>query len=297
MRVIRPITFQQSQLVSSNTVESVAAYVAGTTYGLDATVLYNERIYKSLNTGNVGHQPDTSPTWWLDIAPSNKTAMFDTQVSTQSTASGLLEVNVKPGEVFDSLALLNLEAVSLKLEITDSVTGDMLYEREMQLDNSTSSVIDWSTYFFEPFDFVDTVVFTAIPQYSTSNVRLSLYSSSTAKTGAMIYGNMLTLGGTQYGVNTGIVDYSVKQTDEFGNTTFVQRAFSKRIEPTIFVDNTKLNYVNKALQSLRAKPTVWLISEDTRFDTTATFGYYKDYSIEISYPTASLLSLTIEGLI
>lgn len=297
MRVIRPITFQLAQLVSSNTTESVAAYVAGTTYGLDATVLYNERIYKSLNTGNVGHQPDTSPTWWLDIAPSNKTAMFDKQVSTQSVKTGKLIVQVTPGSLFDSLALLNVEANSVDVVVKDTPGGTTIYTKHIDLDNSILEVIDWYTYFFEPFDFLDTVVLTEIPPYQTASIYVTFNTDSTSKCGVMTYGTNIYLGGTQYGVSAGIIDYSVKQTDEFGNTTFVQRAFSKRMEPTLFIDNTKLNYINRTLQSLRAVPTVWVMSDDVRFQTTVTYGYYKDYNIEISYPTASLISMTIEGLI
>ena len=41
------------------------AYAAGTTYALDAYVTSAGVVYRSLQAGNVGHTPATSPTWWV----------------------------------------------------------------------------------------------------------------------------------------------------------------------------------------------------------------------------------------
>lgn len=39
-------------------------YNSGTTYAENAVVQYNGRWYRSLQDGNQGHTPDSSPTWW-----------------------------------------------------------------------------------------------------------------------------------------------------------------------------------------------------------------------------------------
>ena len=62
MQVIKPIPYQESQLISSSAVEVVALYVAGTTYALNDIVRYNSRLYTSLVASNVGNQPDIRPT-------------------------------------------------------------------------------------------------------------------------------------------------------------------------------------------------------------------------------------------
>lgn len=41
-----------------------AAYAGGTTYAQDAYVTYGGTTYRSLQSGNTGHQPDVSPSWW-----------------------------------------------------------------------------------------------------------------------------------------------------------------------------------------------------------------------------------------
>lgn len=70
MRQIPPIAITDAKLTSSTAVEVASAlYVAGTTYGLGATVSVAGSLgllteYKSLQVGNIGHSPASSPTWW-----------------------------------------------------------------------------------------------------------------------------------------------------------------------------------------------------------------------------------------
>jgi len=75
VKLIRPITIDGASLSSSNVVETTpAAYNAGTTYalgdqvsvfsGINSTVA---TVYESLQAGNVGHTPSSSPSWWQPI--------------------------------------------------------------------------------------------------------------------------------------------------------------------------------------------------------------------------------------
>ncbi len=62
------------------------------------------------------------------------------------------------------------------------------------------------------------------------------------------------------------------------------------------LDNTKLRYVSKLLSDIRATPTVWVGSEDPQYEPLVIFGFYKDYTVDITYPTASLTRIEIEGM-
>ena len=46
--------------------------------------------------------------------------------------------------------------------------------------------------------------------------------------------------------------------------------------------------------ALRATPVLWIGSES--FESLTVYGFYKEFSIDIAYPTVSYCSLTIEGL-
>ena len=51
------------------------------------------------------------------------------------------------------------------------------------------------------------------------------------------------------------------------------------------------------LYTLRATPAVWIASDEIRFEETLiVYGFYKDFSTEISYPTFSKCNIEIESL-
>lgn len=104
------------------------------------------------------------------------------------------------------------------------------------------------------------------------------------------------LGVTQPGPSLGIVSYSRKTTDEFGTTTFVKRANSKRLTTKLLLQNTELDNVYRKLAMLDGVPCVWIMSNLTNLNPLDIFGFFKDFSIDVAYYVESLCSLEIEGL-
>lgn len=260
---------------------------------------YSNKIYESLIGSNLNKQPDVDLTSWLDLGASNKTAMFDMQVNTQTTATTSLVVTFQPGLAFNSVSFLNLIGNSITITVKDQPTGSIVYTETVNLDNSSVSVFDWYSYFFEDFDFRTEVVFQNIPPYANGTVTVTVTGATgaTVAIGSTSVGTLIELGDTQYGLNYGIRDYSIKDTDEFGNTRFVQRAFSKRMSPKLLVLNTKLNYISKTLENLRATPTVYIAVDDPIYGGTIVYGFLKDWNIEINYPQHSMINIEVDGLI
>jgi hypothetical protein len=296
MKVIKPVTYTGAMLISTTAANADAEYNAGTSYSTGNRVTYLETVYESLVSSNVGNTPSTSPTQWVEIGPSNKRAMFDSQVSTQTTRATPLAVTVAPGTAFNSLALLNMSGTALSITVTDGPGGPTVYSQTISLIEDFA--VDWYMYFFEPTALRSDVVLTDIPPYSAGRISVSLSAGSgDVAIGSMMFGTFYELGGTEYGAGAGIRDYSVKETDEFGVTTFVQRAFSKRMEAQVFVENDRLGFITRILSELRATPSVWIGADDDRFSPLVMFGFYRDFNIDIAYPAHSLCRLEIEGLI
>lgn len=297
MQLLKPVAFQVSQLISSNAVETYPTWSSATTYAKDAYVDYGTHIYQSLVNSNLNKQPNISPTDWILVGPDNTHAMFDNQGSTQTSSSTPLNVTVAPGVVVNSVAFLNIEgATALTVNMTDGAGGPNVYSRSINLDDT--DILDWYMYFYEPYDFKTEVVLTDVPAYANGRISMSLSGSSTVKLGNFMYGTTYTLGGTQYGVTSGIKDYSVKETDIYGNTTFVERAYSKRMEAQVFMNNSDLNFNTKLLSSVRATPCVWIGSTADEYNNPLIMlGFYKAFNVTISYPTSSMCALEIEGLI
>ena len=60
------------------------------------------------------------------------------------------------------------------------------------------------------------------------------------------------------------------------------------------MQSSAVDDVHRTLASLRATPALWIGSE--AFDSLTVYGFYKEFSIDLAYPTVSYCSLTIEGL-
>lgn len=299
MKVLKPIPFDVDYLVSSNATEPYSTWSSGTTYAKDAYVDYGTHFYQSLVNNNTNNQPDTSPAKWVFIGPDNTHAMFDSQVSTQTVSDTPLIVTVDI-PYSNSAAFLNLSGTMLEIEVTDGGSGPTVYSATYDLE--TSAVYDWYMYFFEPFSFITEIIITDIPPYKYGQLTMTLSgpSGTDVKIGEMVWGTVYDLGEVEYGsASVGIIDYSRKETDEFGNTTFVQRAYSKRMEVRAIFDTVMLNKVHRILADVRATPCVWIggPAESIDYEPLTIYGFYRDFSVDIAYPTKSYCSLSIEGLI
>ena len=255
-------------------------------------------IYESLQNSNLNKTPGLNPTWWQDRGATNRFAMFDNVIGTSTTATTSLTVVYAPNSIFNSISLINLGAAVAKITIRDGSGGPIVYENIAGVAGSQS--YSWSDYFFnDPLLKRTQIVFSDIPPYLNAHITLELTSSvgSLVSLAQLLVGDLVTLGKTEYGASAGIVDYSVKQTDEFGTTTFVKRAFSKRLNASFNIENSDLNRVQSYLYTLRATPAVWIASDEVRFEETLiVYGFYKDFSTEISYPTFSKCNIEIESL-
>ena len=284
-------------LIYTNVTDPNPVYDSGTTYALNDKVRYNNKIYTSLQNSNTNHQPDTSPTWWYNEGADNMHACFDEQINTSSTATTKLVYIIKPGSV-DSIALINMQAVTARITAYDTTSGQVVSRRVAGL--SGLDIFDWYQYFFfDPLLVRTQVTFTDFPVYPdvVFTVELEGNPSDLVSVAVMIFGLVESLGGTQYNATSGIVDYSIKSTNDFGDVTFVRRNFSKRLSAQVFIDNTGLNRAQRFLYSTRATPVVWIGSDDPRLEEAlVVYGFYKEFSVEISYPTMSVCSLEIEGL-
>jgi len=297
MKVIKPTSFTSGMLVSTTATDPNPAYAAGTTYAVDAIVSYSNRLYQSVVSSNTGNQPDISPAFWIDIGPTNPYGMFDRTVTYGTSSTETLTVVLTPGR-FDSLALINLDCDLCSVTIRDGAGGPIIYENLIGL--SGAFITDWSEYFFiDPLFKRTQVILSNLPQFANAHLTITLTGGTglTISLGELIFGAMFEIGGTQYGASAGILDYSRKVTDDFGNVTFVERPFSKRINASVFVLNSRLNRVQQLMYSLRATPVVWIASESVNLEEAlVVYGFYRDFSTDIAYPAHSIMSLEIEGL-
>lgn len=295
MKAIKPTAITSAMLVSTTATETYSAWNAATAYVVGNIVLRTatERLYERLISGTTATAPESDTTNWLDIGPSNKWALFDNYTSTQTTQATPLTVVVKPGLV-NSLALFALEGTTLTITVRDGLAGPTVYTYTQSLDGTV--LADWYQYFFEPYDPVTDVVLTDLPPYGDAHITMDIAAATTSKCGILAVGTVYPLGDTLGNASASITDYSAKTTDAFGTTSFVVRAFSKRMGAKFMLSNAQLNKVQRVLSDLRATPCVWVGTSSQSFAPLTVFGFYRDFSIDVAYNTTSFCSLEIEGL-
>mgnify|MGYP003498513904 CR=1 FL=1 len=256
------------------------------------------KIYECL-VGNTGAHPLLNLTGitpnWLEYGSTNRWKMFDGEIGTSTSGTTPLTVKLKPGPI-TSVALLELVGTSVTVSMKDQAAGTTVYNQTITLDGTL--IVDWYSYFFEPYRQLTEVVLTDLPSYGKPELTMTVTgtASTTVSCGVAIVGNAYSLGETEYGASFGIIDYSVKSTNAFGVTTIVKRKYSKRMDARLALLNTDLNRVQQLLASLRSTPVLWVGTDIATYSPLNVYGFYKDFTVEVAYYTTSYCSLQIEGI-
>lgn len=295
LTVVRPIAITDAILQSSTVAEDdTLPWSAATNYALAARVhsVATHKIYQSLQAGNLNH-PLTDLAWWVEVSATNRWKLFDTSNSTATTAAGNMTYTLRPGSVVNCVALLGVVASSVRIRMTDPVDG-VVYDRTFLL----SGVIpgsNWYDYFFAQVIAKDQVLALDLPPYSGADIQIDVIGGATVSCATLVMGYQRLIGkGVHYGARVGIQDYSRTETNEFGDTEFVQRSFAKRADITTSVDNGMVTATQTFLASIRAVPCLWIGYEE--IGALTIFGFYKEFNIVIKYFSESDCEITLQGL-
>ena len=302
MSIIKPTVLTDAMLVSSTIPETeYSLWNSATSYTVGQRVirLTTHHVYENLIPGVNSGLPEANTTGttprWLDIGADNTWAMFDNKVGTVSSIATPLTVVTTPGSI-SGVGLLGLVGKTASIQVKDVVGGTIVYSKSINLDGTIiTSFYDW---FFEPFEQLTDVTLTDLPsQYYNPEVTLSITSSSgTVGCGTYSFGRVYALGTTQYGSSVGIISYSVKTFDVFGNVTVVKRANSKRNSLKIMTAKSDFSKIYNLLADLDSVPCVYVGTTYDGYEPMIVYGFWKDFTIDVSYPAVHLVNLEIEGM-
>ena len=296
MKVIKSITTTDAILTYSNiTEDEYPTWLSGTSYNALDRVIYQHKIYERVITGTGTTTPDLDLVNWLYVSATNKYRMFDNVLYSVSSRVGGIHFTLTPNEVFESIVLLNINAYSIRVTVTDPVLG-ILYDKTKVLTN-VSDVVDYYTYFTSPLVAKPTTaVFNDLVISPTASIDVYIEAgSSLVSVGEVIYGVKKVIGRTNYGTAIGIKSYSRKEIDEFGNITVVKRKNSKYCEYDIDIDNYMLSDIQRFFSDIDSVPCVFIGNDN--MDELIVYGFYSDFKATISYPTHSKCTLRVEGLV
>lgn len=296
MDIIAPIYITDGMLDSHTVAEDeYPTYSGATTYALDDLVIYGHRVYESQQGSNTGNQPDVDDgSYWLDVGPTNAWAMFDDKVHTATSDTVDIVVEITPGEIVNAVALLGLAGDSVTVTLDDPVEGEVYTRTEPLV--SFDGILDWYSYFFADFGTTQDLVFLDLPSYRDATITVTIATSTAnAQCAVLVIGKQLRIGDTVYGSDLGILDFSRKDVDEFGNIDIEQRNFSKTGDFDIQLWRSEISTVQKRLVFYRATPVVWVGVRGE--EVTIIYGFYRDFSLVLAGPRICVGNIEVEGLI
>jgi len=297
MIIIQPVPITAPMLTASNVPETDAPVWTAGTYTLGTKRIYAHRVYEVIISSTTA-RPDVgavaTPPTWLDLGATNRFKMFDQIISTQTVKNAEIDVDITPAAIINAAAFFGLLGNSITVTMTDPLEGVVFTETRSLQDNTI--IIDWYSYFFEEIAYLPDTVFLNLPAYGSATLTALIDGGAgDAKVGEVVIGKQRTLGVTNFGSSVSILDYSVKSTDDFGNTIIVQRAYSKRADYDVTVETSSVAAVQKALADIRTTPTVFV--GDQNRPETVVYGFYKQFNIVLSTPSISDCSIEVEGLV
>lgn len=251
-------------------------------------------VYQSAVAPNTGNTPSTTmPDKWIMVGATNRMAMFDEKVGTQTQAPIEAKVSfMVPGRA-DSLALLNFDAASIRYR---QIAPDSTVLRDETVDTvSDDGISDWFAYFTDDIVRKTDYAVEDLTLLAGCTIEVTLSApGSIAKIGALVPGQFKELGVSAHGAELGFADYSKFIEDAWGNIEISERAYRKRGTFDVWIPANYVDEYQRQIALRRAKFTVFWGA--AKYGSTLIYGFPKLGRTAITYPDYSISTLTLEGL-
>ncbi|MCB5187388.1 hypothetical protein LG200_05135 [Methylobacillus caricis] len=262
-----------------------------------AGVHYRYRSVKADNLGNnpleESDDPEAIPVNWARAGKTAPWRMFD-PFSQASTNEDSIAVTLNTIGRVDAVAVLGVEAESVQVIVTDSIAGEVYNKTYDLIDHSL--ITGFWAYFFQPRAIKRELLITDLPNIANANIQVIISRPGGAVScNNLVIGRKRDIGGTRYGAEVGINDYSVNKRDAFGNPYLKKRGWTKRSALEVWVTAGSVDAVNSLLAEYRATPIVWIGAPG--YESLVIYGVYNKFRMLISFPTYSILTIDNEGFI
>lgn len=305
-KLLIPTPITGSMLASSTVAEPAAgetAWASGGTYAVgDYRVSTTAHRIYSCTRDHAGRTtaPENDAGYWNDEGPSNRWAMFDNEVSTQTLdASGTYTVVLRPGNV-SALAIYKIAGTSATITIKDAPGGTVVYTQTFDLSEPPLDWYDWAFGRIKPLDRL--VVDGLVPYYDCEATITITNGSSPAGAGMFIVGDMVSLlgestfGGTQYGATVEPVTFSYISTDEFGTTSIKRRKATTDMRISVALEQTEADYAISVVQSVLDVPCAVIATTSAIHQSYNVFGLVSGSYSADSYRMGTF-NLYVKGMI
>lgn len=294
LQIVQSLPVSDSVLLGTDVAESIyPAWSSVATYNIGDRVhlVSTHKVYESVADANVNNNPATA-VQWSEVGPTNRWAMFDRSPTTQTAKSGSFWYRLAPTGAYNIVALMELAgAQSLRVRVSHSSLGS-LFDKTIDLTSLPVQAGWWEWCYGERRG--PSLAVLGVPGVLGSELRIDVTGTPSLAAGLFLFGQSKNIGlGVRQGARLGIQDYSRKETNEWGDTVLVQRAFAKRASFDVPVPSDQVDEVISYLTSIRATPCLFV---GPRYESAVIYGFYKEFDMNIAYANVSECSLEVEGL-
>ena len=276
--------------------DASAAWVSGTTYAVNAEVhrVATHRVYRRLIAGAGTTAPESDPTNWRDLRVTTRWAPLANTEDTELLVIGNLHLSLpagsSPGLYFGGIKASSIRTVVVKPDA--NLRSDRTHALPPAYagwlsDGKASLYVDMSGEIYGG-DRIDITLM----QASVSGSAIGVAGLSYLISGIDYY-----LGETLQGARLGITDFSRRETDEFGTTTFVRRKFAKRLNVDVMLPTADLQRVFDLLTEMRGNVVLWVPGTSSELAPLSFFGWCKDFGLTVAYTRHATCALEIEGVV
>lgn len=279
-----------------NVTQDVPTWNSATTYSKDAKVIVDGCgcvVYQSVDDNNIGNNPTlTLGTKWAKAGVSNYAAIFDGSNSTQTVKSDLIEFTLTLGSVFSGCTIINVQAQSVEITVTDPVYGELYHETHDLIINKASNHYDW---FFTTPTQLDRISIESLPPAPNAVVNVKFRNEgSDVKVGLIEFGYHYFIGICEWGgVTPELKSFSVINEDEFGNIDIVKRLKKRDASYQVSVQTGQLDEVISLIERFQDEPAVFIGTGD--YQGSIVRGIVESFTPSYNSLIESAYTLKIKG--
>lgn len=298
--ITNPLAVTDAMLLATDVPETDhTEYAGGTTYALGDRVRISatHTVWESLQAGNVGHAPASSPTWWIQVGATNRWSLFDGKIGTATTSAGAsMYYRLLPGVAVTEVGLFALaNCLTLRLRVIDPTYGTV-YDQTADVGPMPRNADPWEFCFGVWTSGRKKVTFTDLPAFPNAELRLDFSGTTGVSCGALLFGQGVTFGrGIKYGAKVATRDYSKKAPDNWGNIDIQEGAIVDRLNFEMVLTKDEVDALKDYLDELHA--TKVLVIASTLYDSMATYCLIEDFETLIAYPNESYCSMQTLGMV
>lgn len=306
MNILIPTPITDAMLVSSTIAEPSAAetaWVSGTNYVVGdvriRTTTHRRYEAQAAITGSTT-PPEDDPTRWLDVGPTDRWALFDSEVSTQSRITTPLSYVLRPG-FFNAIGLAGLDGALLTITVKDAPGGTVVDTRTLDL---TEPPLDWYDWAFGRINALSKVVVDGFVPYPDAEVTLTITAATGVSVGAgmLLLGDFVPLagqgpfGGVQQGASAEPITYSYIATDEFGTTSIKRRKATTDLRCEVVMPRSEADNAVAVLQRVLDVPAFFVPAQAPGYSGLIVFGLGGG-SVRYDSFNVAIASVFVKGMI